>query len=122
MDYYGTEQVDGIGGKITRFKMFDAPFEGGRDKLYGHEPIQHEIYDLLRRFAAVPLALAAYNAGSAPVAACMCVPPYPETRVFRAIAASVCATLPDRSQLVLIVKEQRMVFSAPETGYRCWQL
>lgn len=36
--------------------------------------------DLLRRFGAVPLALAAYNAGSAPVAACGCVPPYPETR------------------------------------------
>jgi soluble lytic murein transglycosylase-like protein len=36
--------------------------------------------DLLRRFASVPLALAAYNAGPAPVAACMCVPPYPETR------------------------------------------
>ncbi len=40
----------------------------------------HLMRDLLRRFAAVPLALAAYNAGSAPVAACMCVPPYPETR------------------------------------------
>jgi len=36
--------------------------------------------DLLRRFAAVPLALAAYNAGPEPVAACGCVPPYPETR------------------------------------------
>ena len=36
--------------------------------------------DLLRRFAAVPLALAAYNAGPGPVAACGCVPPYPETR------------------------------------------
>ncbi len=36
--------------------------------------------DLLRRFAAVPLALAAYNAGSGPVEACGCVPPYPETR------------------------------------------
>ncbi len=36
--------------------------------------------DLLRRFAAVPLALAAYNAGPAPVAACGCIPPYPETR------------------------------------------
>jgi hypothetical protein len=40
----------------------------------------HLMRDLLRRFAAVPLALAAYNAGPAPVAACMCVPPYPETR------------------------------------------
>ena len=40
----------------------------------------HLMRDLLRRFAAVPFALAAYNAGPAPVAACMCVPPYAETR------------------------------------------
>ena len=40
----------------------------------------HLMRDLLRRFASVPLALAAYNAGPAPVAACMCIPPYPETR------------------------------------------
>ena len=47
---------------------------------------------------------------------------YPEARVFRAIAGRVCDQLPDRSQLVLIVKEQRLLFSRPETGYRCWQL
>ena len=40
----------------------------------------HLMRDLLRRFGAVPLALAAYNAGPAPVAACGCVPPYKETR------------------------------------------
>ena len=40
----------------------------------------HLMHDLLRRFAAVPLALAAYNAGPGPVARCGCVPPYPETR------------------------------------------
>jgi len=40
----------------------------------------HLMRDLLRRFASVPLALAAYNAGPAPVASCGCVPPYPETR------------------------------------------
>jgi soluble lytic murein transglycosylase-like protein len=40
----------------------------------------HLMRDLLRRFASVPLALAAYNAGPAPVAACACIPPYPETR------------------------------------------
>ena len=38
--------------------------------------------DLLRRFGSVPLALAAYNAGGAPVAACMCIPPYPETQAY----------------------------------------
>jgi soluble lytic murein transglycosylase-like protein len=40
----------------------------------------HLMRDLLRRFASVPLALAAYNAGPAAVAGCMCIPPYPETR------------------------------------------
>jgi hypothetical protein len=40
----------------------------------------HLMRDLLRRFGAVPLALAAYNAGPAPVAACGCVPAIPETR------------------------------------------
>ncbi len=40
----------------------------------------HLMRDLLRRFGAVPLALAAYNAGPAPVAACGCVPPYRKTR------------------------------------------
>ena len=38
--------------------------------------------DLLRRFGTVPLALAAYNAGPAPVARCGCVPPYPETSAY----------------------------------------
>jgi hypothetical protein len=36
--------------------------------------------DLLARFGSTALALAAYNAGPAPVAACGCVPPYAETR------------------------------------------
>src|SRR5215217_4564953 len=40
----------------------------------------HLMRDLLRRFASVPLALAAYNAGAGAVAACGCIPPYPETR------------------------------------------
>jgi soluble lytic murein transglycosylase-like protein len=40
----------------------------------------HLMRDLLRQFGAVPLALAAYNAGAGAVAACGCIPPYPETR------------------------------------------
>jgi len=51
-EHYGTEQVDAIGGKARRFKMFDAPFEGGTDKLIGHEDVQNKAYGLLKRFAA----------------------------------------------------------------------
>jgi hypothetical protein len=40
----------------------------------------HLMRDLLRQFASVPLALAAYNAGAGAVARCGCIPPYPETR------------------------------------------
>ena len=39
----------------------------------------HLMRDLLRRFPAVPLALAAYNAGPGAVAACGCVPANGET-------------------------------------------
>jgi len=42
----------------------------------------HLMRDLLRRFASVPLALAAYNAGSGAVAACGCIPPLPETQAY----------------------------------------
>jgi soluble lytic murein transglycosylase-like protein len=38
--------------------------------------------DLLGRFGSVPLALAAYNAGAGAVAACGCIPPFPETRAY----------------------------------------
>ena len=42
----------------------------------------HLMSDLLEQFGSVPLALAAYNAGTAPVAACDCVPSYPETQAY----------------------------------------
>jgi len=41
----------------------------------------HLMSDLLRRFHSVPLALAAYNAGSGAVGACSCIP-YAETRAY----------------------------------------
>jgi len=50
------------------------------------------------------------------------VTPYSETRVFKAIAKSVCSGMRDRSQLVLIVREQRMFFSRQESGYWCAEL
>lgn len=42
----------------------------------------HLMSDLIEQFGDVSLALAAYNAGPAPVLACSCVPPYPETRAY----------------------------------------
>jgi hypothetical protein len=42
----------------------------------------HLMHDLLARFASVPLALAAYNAGPGAVAACGCVPAIPETQAY----------------------------------------
>jgi hypothetical protein len=54
----------------------DDPFEPGQ----AIDAQARLMRDLLRRFATVPLALAAYNAGPAAVAGCMCIPPYEETR------------------------------------------
>jgi hypothetical protein len=42
----------------------------------------HLMSDLLRQFGSPQLALAAYNAGPAPVEACHCVPAYPETQAY----------------------------------------
>ena len=42
----------------------------------------HLMSDLLSQFVSPALALAAYNAGPAPVAACGCVPGYPETQAY----------------------------------------
>jgi hypothetical protein len=42
----------------------------------------HLMRDLLRAFGSVPLALAAYNAGSVRVHACGCVPAIPETQAY----------------------------------------
>ena len=42
----------------------------------------HLMSDLLAQFGQVPLALAAYNAGPAPVETCSCIPPYPETQAY----------------------------------------
>lgn len=42
----------------------------------------HLMHDLLQQFGSPELALAAYNAGPAPVEACRCIPPYPETQAY----------------------------------------
>jgi soluble lytic murein transglycosylase-like protein len=52
------------------------------DPLASIEAQAHLMSDNLRRFGSTELALAAYNAGPAPVLACDCVPPYPETQAY----------------------------------------
>ena len=48
--YYGTEQVKRPYGELRRFKLFDCPFDGGRDALIGHERVQDEVFGLLSDF------------------------------------------------------------------------
>jgi len=62
--------------------------------------------DLLRQFGQVPLALAAYNAGPAPVLACDCVPAYPETRAY---VMRILGLLGGAGQIASPVLEVRLV-------------
>jgi len=68
---------------IAQFMPGTARAYGLKDPFDAAEAIDaqaHLMHDLLRQFGSVPLALAAYNAGPAPVQRCGCIPPYPETR------------------------------------------
>ncbi len=56
----------------------DDPF----DPIAAIDAEAHLMSDLLRQFGAPQLALAAYNAGPAPVEACNCVPAIPETTAY----------------------------------------
>ena len=51
-EHFGTAEVPGIGGKCTRWRLFDAPWDDGRDPLLGHENVQNLVHQHLRRFAA----------------------------------------------------------------------
>ncbi|HET6613138.1 MAG TPA: hypothetical protein VFG83_14165 [Kofleriaceae bacterium] len=49
-DHFGTEMVTGPAGDIRRFCLFDCPWENGRDRLIGQEPVQNRIYRALGNF------------------------------------------------------------------------
>jgi soluble lytic murein transglycosylase-like protein len=62
----------------ARAMGLDDPFDANR----AIDAQAHLMRDLLRQFGSVPLALAAYNAGPAPVSRCGCVPAIPETQAY----------------------------------------
>ncbi len=66
----------------------------------------HMMSDLLRQFGSIPLALAAYNAGPGAVAACDCIPPYPETQAY---VARILALLDGAGALLVPPLEVRLV-------------
>ena len=62
--------------------------------------------DMLERFTSIPLALAAYNAGPGAVAACACVPAYPETQAY---VARIVGLMGAAGELALPALEVRLV-------------
>lgn len=70
---------------IAQFIPSTAASYGLRDPFDPEEAIDAEAHlmsDLIHRFGSPQLALAAYNAGPAPVEACRCVPAIPETAAY----------------------------------------
>lgn len=49
-DHYGVEQVRYPWGDVPRFKLFDAPWANGEDRLFGQEMVQQQTYRILRTF------------------------------------------------------------------------
>ncbi|MDX2021778.1 MAG: serine protein kinase PrkA [Deltaproteobacteria bacterium] len=50
-DHFGHEAVNTPRGEMKRFKLFDCPWDGGRDRLMGQEEVQDLVYRLLSNFA-----------------------------------------------------------------------
>ncbi len=70
---------------IAQFMPGTAASYGLRNPFDPAEAIDAEAHlmsDLIHQFGSPELALAAYNAGPAPVEACHCIPPYPETQAY----------------------------------------
>ena len=93
-----------------------AQFMPGTAASYGlsdpFDPVQaidaqaHLMSDLIHRFGSPELALAAYNAGPAPVEACFCVPAIPETSAY---VARIMALLGGAGALAVPTFEVRLV-------------
>jgi serine protein kinase len=49
-EHYGRERVTYPWGEVDRFKLFDAPWANGEDRLFGQEAVQQQVYMALRAF------------------------------------------------------------------------
>lgn len=43
-DHFGTVEVKTPRGSLTRFRLFDCPWDGGRDRMVGQEEVQGRVY------------------------------------------------------------------------------
>src|SRR3954447_26465539 len=50
-DHFGTESVRTPRGPMIRWRLFDCPWDGGRDALMGQEEVQAAVYRLISNFA-----------------------------------------------------------------------
>lgn len=94
---------------IAQFMPATAAAYGLRDPFDPAAAIDaqaHLMADLLRQFRSPALALAAYNAGPAPVAACGCVPAIPETTAY---VARILALLDGAGALLAPLFEVRLI-------------
>ncbi len=94
---------------IAQFMPATAASYGLRNPYDPAEAIDaeaHLMHDLLVKFGSPELALAAYNAGPAPVEACHCIPPYPETQAY---VTRIIALLGGAGALVAPEFEVRLV-------------
>jgi Transglycosylase SLT domain/D-alanyl-D-alanine carboxypeptidase len=94
---------------IAQFIPSTAASYGLRDPFDPREAMDAEAHlmsDLIHQFGSAQLALAAYNAGAAPVEACRCVPAIPETRAY---VSRILALLGGAGALVVPGFEVRLV-------------
>lgn len=94
---------------IAQFMPGTAASYGLRNPFDPAEAIDaqgHLMSDLLAKFGDPQLALAAYNAGPAPVEACDCVPDYPETQAY---VSRILALLGGAGALAVPAFEVRLV-------------
>jgi len=50
-DHFGTDSVRTPRGPMIRWRLFDCPWDGGRDALMGQEEVQAAVYRLISNFA-----------------------------------------------------------------------